>query len=182
MRICLCLLTRFRRPTHRYDPRVYYMSMAQPTIPPPPSPQFSPSPAQAPFGQAQLIQFPRNGRTVWQPTPTVDTTAAAPLDEAWISTSIQAPRSVRQGKALVLRVEVSNNHSSKSLTDEAMLEVEHPSSALEVLGSDSVNLNPEGDTTLVYFQWSAPHVPGNYILRFLLLNCQAETEKVLVVE
>jgi hypothetical protein len=77
---------------------------------------------------------------------------------------------------------VSNNHGSKPLTDEAMLEVEHPSSALEVLGPEHINLHPEGDTTLVYFQWSAPYVPGNYILRFLLLEYQTRTEKVLIVE
>ena len=144
----------------------------------PPAPQV---PIQVPFDQAQVVQFQRDGRTIWQPTPTVDTFGPTPLNEAWIATAIEAPRTVEQGKTLVLRVEVSNNHRSKPLRDRCMLEVEYPSSVLQVLGPEPIKLEPEGDTTLIYFQWTVPYLPGNYILRFLLLNHQVKTEKALIV-
>jgi hypothetical protein len=63
-----------------------------------------------------------------------------------------------------------------------MLEVEYPSSAVQVLGSEAIKLDTEGDTSLIYFPWTAPHVPGNYVLRFTLLNHQAKTERVLIVQ
>jgi len=133
------------------------------------------------FEQAPLIQPQMNGRMVWHPSPTVDISPSAVLDEAWISTAIEAPHTVRQGKTLVLRVEVSNNHRCKRLRDESMLEVEYPSSVVQVVGSEPIELEPNGDTTLIYFQWTAPHLPGNYILRFIFLNYQVKTESVLVV-
>jgi len=63
-----------------------------------------------------------------------------------------------------------------------MLEIEYPSKAVEVLGTERIKLDPQGDTTLIYFQWTAPHLRSNYVVRFVLLNHQAKTEKVLVVE
>lgn len=119
---------------------------------------------------------------VWRPTPALALTEAAPLEEAWISTTIEASRIVRQGKTLVVRVEVSNNHRRKPLRDEAILEVEHPSSALQILGTEPVSLQPQGDTTHIYSQWTAPYIPGSYVLRFTILNHNVKTEKVLVVE
>jgi len=157
----------------------WYIDKTPPTVPN--TPPALPTSPHTTFEQAQLIQPQRDGRTVWQPTPTINTTAAT-LDQSWISATIEAPRIVKQGMTLVLRVEVSNNHRSNRLRDETMLEVEYPSSAVQVLGSELIELEPNGDTTLIYFQWMTPYLPGNYVLRFILLNYQAKTEKVLVVK
>ena len=177
VRIGLWILAGYRSLTPRVQ--VGYIDHTPPFVPPiQPALQ---TPLHTTFEQAQLIQSQRDGRTVWQPTPTINTTTA-PLDETWISTTIEAPRIVKQGTTLILRVEVSNNHRSNRLKDESMLEVEYPSAAVQILGSELIELEPNGDTTLIYFQWTTPYLPGNYILRFLLLNYQANTEKALVVK
>jgi len=163
-------LPRQVRPKQRYGDAPFIETVPSQTIP------------QLPFHQTPLVQSQKNGRMVWHPTPTLALTEAAPLEEAWISTTIEAPRIVRQGKTVIVRVEVSNNHRTKPLRDEAMLEVEHPSSALQILGAEQVSLQPQGDTTHIYSQWTAPYVPGSYVLRFTILNHNVRAEKVLVVE
>ena len=118
---------------------------------------------------------------IWRPISTIDSGSSVPLTDSWISTAIEAPATVRQGKTLVLRVEVSNNHRTEPLRDEGMLEVEYPSSVVQLLGTEPVELQPKGDTTHIYFEWTAPYLIGNYVLRFRLLNHQAKTERVLAV-
>jgi len=163
-----------------------------PVNPPPPPPpnkiafierlpitQFQP---QVDFDNAPIIQYSQQGQAVWQPTPVLNLRGNVPLTADWVSIDIKIPERVRQGEKLAIRVDVSNNHASRVLRDQALLEVRFPTGVAQALGPDPINIEPSGDMVSLFYTWNVPYLAGNYVIRYHLLNLSSKTEKALAVQ
>jgi hypothetical protein len=134
------------------------------------------------FQNAPLIQNRQEGRMTWHPIPVVQLGPDAPLTKDWVSTKIVMPATVRQGKVLAIRIDITNNHATKDIVDQGLLEIRHPTSVAQALGPDAIKIQPNGDTVSLYYTWNVPYIPGNYVVKYHLLNLQARTEKAVVVK
>jgi len=134
------------------------------------------------FEDAPLIQYGNKGKTTWQPIPIIELGPDTPLTQDWISIKIETPTAIGRFEKVVIRVDITNNHLSKRLVDEGLLEVRFPTGASQVFGPDMLDLQPNGDTLSLYYTWDAPGLPGNYVIRYYILNLQARVEKAIKVD
>jgi len=118
----------------------------------------------------------------WQPTPTIPLDPKALLTKEWITIDIDVPQNFKRGDILMIRVDITNCHSTKTLYDKGILEIVFPTGARQRYGPDKIILQPAGDTISLCYTWKVPlFPPGSYILRYYLINLQSITEKALAV-
>lgn len=118
----------------------------------------------------------------WKPTPIIPIDKSSLLTKDWVTVDIETPETVRPGDLLIIRVDIINNHPTKTLYDKGILEIVYPNGTIRGYGPDSMSIEPNGELITLYYKWQAPLFLGKYILRYHLFSLRSKIEKVLVVE